>query len=236
MLSKTRIDKLGESLRDGKVDVACIRVLEEFRSLHAQSYRFVEDTLTNKMGLRVTGRPSKSTIAIIDKLKRETVRLSQMQDIAGCRVLVDGGLSEQDVIIDNMQILLGNCIIDDKRNSPTNGYRAVHVISLSAGRPVEIQVRTKPQHLWADLSEKIADRFGHEIKYGKGNPDAISFLKNLSSVIHRSELLEEKRMALSVRKMHQGKSKGLIREIKRLNDERRLLQREWSAIFSGKKR
>ena len=36
------------------------------------------------------------------------------------------------------------------------------------GRTIEVQVRTELQHLWAELSEKLSDRFGIELKYGGG--------------------------------------------------------------------
>ena len=42
----------------------------------------------------------------------------------------------------------------------------------SGGLPVEIQVRTQLQHVWAELSEKLADRYGMDVKYG-GGPEAI---------------------------------------------------------------
>jgi ppGpp synthetase/RelA/SpoT-type nucleotidyltranferase len=43
--------------------------------------------------------------------------------------------------------------------------------------PVEIQVRTELQHSWAELSEKIADRFGIEVKYGGGAAEIQDVLK-----------------------------------------------------------
>jgi len=39
-----------------------------------------------------------------------------------------------------------------------------------SGKPIEIQVRTPLQHLWAELSEKSSDVFDPAIKYG-GGPD-----------------------------------------------------------------
>ncbi len=48
-----------------------------------------------------------------------------------------------------------------------NGYRAVHVIVFPDGIPVEIQVRTRWQHEWAELYEKLADQVGRGIRYGE---------------------------------------------------------------------
>jgi putative GTP pyrophosphokinase len=234
MLTNSRIDALGKKLRDSQIDAGCLTELEHFRELFVPAYRFVEDVLADKMGLPVTGRPSKSTVAIVDKLNRESVRLSQMQDIAGCRVLV-ACLFEQDRVVADMQVFLGDAVVDDKRELPTNGYRAVHLISRGHGRPVEIQVRTRLQHAWAELSEKIADRFGHDIKYGKGDQAAINFLEMLSSVTQRIEVVEEKRRVNSEIKRAHGKSKELITILKKLSNEERMLFRELNSIFSGKR-
>ncbi len=50
----------------------------------------------------------------------------------------------------------------------TNSAVAVHVVVREVGLPVEVQVRTDLQHVWAELSEKLADAFGSQLKYGGG--------------------------------------------------------------------
>ena len=59
----------------------------------------------------------------------------------------------------------------DRREQPSHGYRAVHVLVQEAGKIVEIQVRTSLQQLWAELSEKASDVLDPAIKYGRG-PEA----------------------------------------------------------------
>ena len=54
-----------------------------------------------------------------------------------------------------------------------------------AGQPVEVQVRTKPQHVWAELSEKLADRRDPALKYGGGPPRIRQALENFSAVVSR---------------------------------------------------
>lgn len=233
MLSNSQIDKIGAKLRAGDIDADCLRKLESFRGLYVRAYRHVEDMLENKMGLPITGRPSKSTVAIVEKLKRETIRLSQIQDIAGCRVLV-GGLFEQDNLVEALLILFTNVEVDDKRRTPTNGYRAVHVIVWHEGRPVEIQVRTRLQHAWAEISEKIADDHGHDIKYGKGDEGARVFLDKLSLAMESLEKTRHLHRVLLGRKRSQGKSQSLVKEIKAANVEERACIRRIRDIFSGK--
>jgi putative GTP pyrophosphokinase len=235
VLTNNQIDKIGAKLRAGVIDAECLRNLEAFRGLYVESYRYVEAVLADTMGLKVSGRPSKSTVAIIEKLKRETIRLNQIQDIAGCRVVVPN-LAIQDHLVENMRVLLSEVEIDDKRLKPTNGYRAVHVIAIKNGRPVEIQVRTALQHVWADLSEKVADEFGQSIKYGVGDDSAIAFLQSLSDATARLDLVRHKKMAISQEKIRYGKSKEIVTKTKNLSEEERLCMREIRSIFAGKVR
>jgi ppGpp synthetase/RelA/SpoT-type nucleotidyltranferase len=51
------------------------------------------------------------------------------------------------------------------------------------GKLVEVQIRTSLQHNWAEFSEKLADEFGHAIKYGGGNEEISSSLAKLSTAI-----------------------------------------------------
>jgi hypothetical protein len=110
-----------------------------------------------------------SLLSIVDKLRRESIRLSQMQDIAGCRVIVLN-IVEQEKFITSLKADFPGASIVDRRDNPSYGYRAVHIIVEISGRPIEIQVRTSLQHLWAEVSEKSSDVLDPAIKHG-GGPD-----------------------------------------------------------------
>jgi ppGpp synthetase/RelA/SpoT-type nucleotidyltranferase len=95
-----------------------------------------------------------------------------MQDLAGMRIVSDCNRHEQDRIVGKLMQLFAEFgpplpKLVDRRTHPSHGYRAVHVIVYADGVPVEIQVRTKLQHEWADLFEKLADRVGRGIRYGE---------------------------------------------------------------------
>ena len=83
--------------------------------------------------------------------------------------------------------------IMDRRDRPSHGYRAVHIIVRPNKRPVEIQVRTALQHRWAELSEKAADTFGIDIKYGGGHTAVREVLDRASETVASFERLEMKR-------------------------------------------
>ena len=110
----------------------------------------------------------------------------QIQDIAGCRVVVLD-IQEQDRVVAALCTLFPAASVMDRRANPSYGYRAVHVIAQVSGKLVEIQIRTSLQHLWAEFSEKLSDTLDPEIKYG-GGPDYIkSTLTNTSSLVLRAE-------------------------------------------------
>ncbi len=86
-LSRSRIDELGDRLRAG-VTGPDLRLLDGYRKSFREDYDLVVEALRTRIGLELSGPPAKSTTAIVDKFKRGSVRLSQMQDIAGCRTTV----------------------------------------------------------------------------------------------------------------------------------------------------
>ncbi|MDX6612198.1 MAG: pyrophosphokinae [Blastocatellia bacterium] len=178
-MSKTQIDRLGDRLRKENIQEADLRLLDVYRRSFAEAYEDVVGRIRDQLALEPTGRPAKSTTSISDKLRRETIRLSQMQDIAGCRVIVPN-IESQDKIVIQLKELFERSEVDDRRARPSHGYRAVHVIVDSGGKLIEIQVRTELQHAWAELSEKLSDVVDGAIKYGGGKKEVASLLASIS--------------------------------------------------------
>ena len=72
-------------------------------------------------------------------------------------------------MVQSLKSLFEYTTVIDRRQKPSHGYRAVHVVVSCFDKVIEIQVRTSLQHLWAELSEKISDLIGPAIKYGGGD-------------------------------------------------------------------
>jgi putative GTP pyrophosphokinase len=180
--SKTQIDRLGARLRKGAVEKSDLILLDGYRRSFGHAYESVVQTIHDQLKLEPSGRPAKSTNSLIEKLKRESIRLTQVQDIAGCRVVV-ADITKQDLVVDSLIGAFPKANVVDRREKPSYGYRAVHVIVEMSGKTVEIQVRTRFQHIWAEISEKYADLYGSEIKYGGGEPNIRWTLEHLSNAV-----------------------------------------------------
>lgn len=190
-ISKTQVDRLGDRLKKGNITEADLRLLDQYRRSFTPAYEIVVGTIRKDLALEPTGRPAKSTTSISEKLRRESIRLTQIQDIAGCRLTVTD-IAEQDSVVQSLNNLFEKTIIVDRRQQPSHGYRAVHVIVSSLDKMIEIQVRTALQHLWAELSEKLSDIVDPAIKYGAGNEDLRTLLTASSNAISSIEALEVK--------------------------------------------
>jgi hypothetical protein len=179
-VSGNQLRQLGKRLaRPGPVSDADYELLEQL----AGFYQGVTSAVVNRlqeMGLENTTRSFKSTGTIADKLRRTHLSLGEIQDLAGTRIVIDGGRLYQDRIVARIMEAFSDCPkpprCDDRRQKPSHGYRAVHVIVYEGGAPMEIQVRTKLQDTWAQMSEKLGDIWGRGIRYGEGpdEPDAPS--------------------------------------------------------------
>ena len=179
--SKSEIDKLGARLRES-LSSDDLRLLDTYRLSFAPAYAEVIQAIQSTTGMDVSGRPAKSTNAIVDKLSRESIRLSQMQDIAGCRIVV-ADMETQNSLAAKLRVLFIDAVISDRREKPSHGYRAIHLIVRHGERTDEFQIRSQLQHLWSEHSEKLADKFGIAVKYGGGPEDIMLRLGALSKNI-----------------------------------------------------
>lgn len=189
-VSKTQLDRLGDRLRKGEISEADLRLLDQYRRSFSDAYETVVRRIRQELALEPTGRPAKSTPSIVEKLRRESIRLTQIQDIAGCRLIVLG-IVDQEKVVRALANLFERTTIVDRRQQPSHGYRAVHVIVSHDGKMIEIQIRTTLQHLWAELSEKFADVFDPAMKYGGGDKTYREILTEWSFLVERHELSEE---------------------------------------------
>jgi putative GTP pyrophosphokinase len=197
-LSNTRVDKRGgDVLRkfrtDGSADphdlVEAFAILRQFRET------FQYPLTKANMGLRSCVRTAtrtdpactqrlKQPLRIIDKLTRKpTMRLSQMEDVGGCRSV----LPDLDAVyrVANRIRGTGRVLYEDDANTyeRSTGYRALHLITEYDDRKIEIQLRTPRQQEWAEHVEELDDLLGTRLKDGDGPDELSNYLKALSDGI-----------------------------------------------------
>ena len=184
----------------------------------------VLNTIRSQIHQEPTGRPAKSTNSIREKLNRESIRLNQIQDIAGCRIVVAGN-HQQDEIVALFHAIFPDAVFIDRRFNPSYGYRAVHVVIRVNGKPIEVQIRTVLQHSWAELSEKLADVLDPSIKYGGGDEWVREFLLSVSDTVGKTENLQkmvvnlEKRIVELEEQPLGEQPRGMLGEVKVLLGE-----------------
>ena len=188
-LSNSEIDQLGDRFRNHCLEDGDLKKLHEFRQTYndidAQVYKLIEDALKksmDKLKLVITKRKRKTRQSIVDKLYRQKkLRLSQMQDIAGCRIVVQGGTQAARQV--NKQLVNAfeekQLIIQSKPRNK-DGYRAIHIIVKINKKSYEIQLRTLAQDFFANLVERLSDK-ENTLKYG-GSDREQPVLKKLEAL------------------------------------------------------
>lgn len=152
--------------------------------------------IVEPLGAAVSSR-HKRMQAILEKLQRfPHMRLSQMDDIAGCRVVVDT-LGHIALLREALSRGYDIHRVNDYISSPkATGYRAVHVVlelpdtNFVMHRSVnscfvEVQLRTPRQNEWADQVEAATGTTGIDLKGGDASAlpeDLVEYIKLASEI------------------------------------------------------
>jgi hypothetical protein len=171
-LPRTQIEKLGIRLvAESPPDPRDLDALHALLRVYGEVLGETVAVVRAETGLAPTAR-IKNTGTILEKLHRYGGSwLKSIQDLAGMRIVCDFDRNGQDALVADLVRLLDEKSrspkVVDRRLAPVQGYRAVHVIAFPDGVPVEIQVRTRLQHEWAEIFEKLADLVGRGVRYGE---------------------------------------------------------------------
>jgi hypothetical protein len=193
-VSNTQADRAGDTYRElmaldrgmtrneARALSGAVTRIWQYRAMHAYPLRkvtvgvrqMIETELFGHMPPGRTPRPGqrfKRLDRILMKLDRfPHMRLSQMEDIGGCRAVFD----EQDDLYWVSTRIRRRWpharLIDYIGDPKDDGYRAVHIIERRDGRQIEVQLRTARQHQWAEALETSGPLVGFNLKDG-GGPD-----------------------------------------------------------------
>ncbi len=195
--------------------IQSVRVLNDWRASHAMpllTFRMVLTGRARRVDSKVViAQRMKRMVSIVGKLAREeTMKLSQMQDIGGCRAI----LSRPDDVRRLLSMYRGPegllfpevvpWTFDDymDRSPKPDGYRGVHIVGRYDAKAVsnepwnglriEIQLRTRLQHAFATAVETVTTFTRQPLKFGAGPEDwrrffslagaGFAFLENTTAV------------------------------------------------------
>lgn len=178
-------------------------IINNWRSSH----NFPLNTFQIGLRRKAKGVDSKSVVAqrikrlssIGKKLKRfEKMKLTQMQDIAGCRAIV-GSISQVNKLVGlYKKSSIKHKLVGEKNyihEPKETGYRGVHLIysyysdrnETYNGLKVEIQIRTLLQHAWATAVETVDTFTRQSLKSSQGGEDWLRFFELMGTAIANRE-------------------------------------------------
>lgn len=201
--SKSRIDKAGRLL-SSQIDELTEEHLEledifdKYREFHLAPLTHLTSTIQNVLTKRgdqyYIAQRLKRKPQILRKLKRLSVRLTQLQDIGGLRVIFE--TNDQ---ADRFALAIDEHLENDERfnllrttdyrpyGRDDSGYRALHKIIKHGELHLELQIRSRAQHYWSESVERTSVFYGKRLKEGEGSSVVILYFKNLSSLFGQIE-------------------------------------------------
>jgi hypothetical protein len=199
--TKGQVDAAGRLLTQGEgspqeIDRA-LEILNNWRAAHS----FPLNTI--QVGLRRRARAVDPNALIAQRLKRvpsilqklrrfSNMNLSRMQDIGGCRAVVDTSAQVRSIQREYKRSKQQHVFVGEKdyiAQPKSSGYRGVHLVYRYAsaqtpaynGRLVEIQLRSRLQHAWATAVETVGTFLQQSLKSSEGSDLWLRFFAVTSS-------------------------------------------------------
>lgn len=201
--SKSKIDKAGRILSDvsreyDEISLESEQVFDDYRKLHLEPLTRL--TLEIQSWLQsfdknyFIAQRLKRKPQILRKLRRLSVRLTQLQDIGGCRIIVEENRGVDDLLrfISNSIERTGFAKVVRhtdyrERGRDDTGYRAYHLILDVEGVQIELQLRSRIQHYWSESIERTSVIYGKRLKEKEGDPVVIEYFKRFSDALFTIE-------------------------------------------------
>jgi putative GTP pyrophosphokinase len=172
--------------------------LTYWRTIHAPAINTFQATLRDKLKRHefkdyLIAQRLKRVVSIVSKLQRfSTMKLSTMQDIAGLRAILKNIDQVRQIENSYRLSIFNHLLIDDKDyiSAPArSGYRGIHLVyeyvnpkNIEAnGLKIELQIRTKLQHIWATAVETMGTFLNHSLKSSQGPGDWLEYFALVSA-------------------------------------------------------
>ena len=174
----------GEEILDWQPWKHYYGIVNNWRMSHAYPLKSFRTTLKSRAEKVdpsvIIAQRMKRFATLMNKLEREsTMKLSQMQDLGGCRAIVPK-IRHLNQIHEQYRSQDTKCY-DYISNPKKDGYRGIHLIGRynprgDFGKPwknqrIEIQLRTHLQHAFATTVETVTAFTREQLKFGGGPQD-----------------------------------------------------------------
>lgn len=181
---------------------AAVEVINNWRASHGYPLNAIQ------MNLRTTARRFDDSTLVAQRIKRlvsiahkldrfPSMKLSQMQDLGGCRAIFTNALNVRAVqhyYERESGIKHTRGPVDDYIAAPkSSGYRGVHLIfQYCSDKPakrkyndlkIEVQLRSRYQHAWATAVETVGTFSGQALKSSLGSEEWQRFFSLMGSAI-----------------------------------------------------
>lgn len=198
--ARNQIKKAGKTFVSDKATKAekekALEVINNWRAAHSFPMQVIYMHVKRSAGSQaIVAQRLKRLYSITQKLYRfPNMSLTAMQDIGGCRVIVDSISDVYSLVSCLKKSSMRHKLKEEydyiKAPKP-DGYRSYHIVYsyYSDRNPkynglfIEIQIRTHIQHLWATAVETMDTFTGDPLKIGQGDPENRLFFILISKLL-----------------------------------------------------
>lgn len=202
-----RVDRAGATLISGLFSPVeweeALEIVNNWRSSHSFPMNTFQTTLRRNARLvdarsLVAQRLKRLSSTQAKLLRFPTLRLSQMQDIGGCRAVVSSAKRVDELREIYRKSDLKHTLVkeDDYIRKPKgSGYRSIHLIyryhsdrsPTYEGLLIELQLRSRLQHAWATAVETVGTFLQQALKSSEGPEKWLWFFSLIGSAFARRE-------------------------------------------------
>lgn len=197
--SGNQINKAGKIIADPfstpKEREEALVILNNWRAAHAYPLQVICSNLRQKNPDAIVVQRLKRLESITGKIQRfPEMQLYKMQDLGGCRVIVDTIKQVYEAIDKYKSSRIRHILkreYDYIANPKESGYRSYHMVyqfhseskdTYNKNMFIEIQFRTKLQHMWATAVEMMGIYTKSNLKSSQGDYDILRFFTLISSL------------------------------------------------------
>lgn len=202
--SRNQIDRAGQTIANKNSDPEDVKqaleIFNNWRSSHAYPLQVIASNLRRNNPSAIVVQRLKRLDSIAGKLERfPDMSLYRMQDLGGCRVIVDSIDQVYCSISKYKDSRIRHVLKKENdyiQNPKLSGYRSYHMVYqfhsdtkdiYNKNMLIEIQFRTKLQHIWATAVEMMGIYTKNNLKSSQGDKDILRFFTLVSSLFATRE-------------------------------------------------